>query len=438
MDYTDNAIEAIHELYEHVPLDILLHALSSTTQKRRWRAVILLGILQERTPIELLLSFLKDKDPAMRAQAIGALSHHLTRIPPELIVNMLKDRQKEVRSVASSVLLKKHADIPAELLLPFLDCPENIARATAIELAGKCVPMTRLIAATHDPKWTVRQAAITVLGTMSEQVPLDVFLEALCDRNLSVRTMALIALGNQGERAPISILIDALRDRRCISEAAGEILEKLNLRVPHELVLQMLDNSMAHVRRKAIHLLQTIDYKETFPIEKLRHMLQDHNAEVRETAILALNQVEALEPAEPFIAALSDTDRNVRKATLLVLTKLGERAPREQLKALLGEGEIYTSIIVCLQKTHPDILREVVDEASNILLGKGAGPKLGSLIQENAAEIIGNMRNPGPLLVNKLFELLSWPYGNVRKKAELALRKLGKEGEIGVIFLLPH
>lgn len=37
------------------------------------------------------------------------------------------------------------------------------------------------------------------------------------------------------------------------------------------------------------------------------------------------------------------------------------------------------------------------------------------------------MLNPGPLLVNWLFALLHWPYGNVRKKAEQALRKLGRE-----------
>ena len=262
---------------------------------------------------------------------------------------------------------------------------------------------------------------------MGEQVSLEVFLEALCDRNLCVRIMALMVLGNQGERVPILILMDALHDRRRVSEAAGEILEKLGKRVPHQLVVQALNDPMAHVRKKAIHLLQTVEYEEAFPIETIRSLLQDRNASVREAAILALNQKGALEPVEPLLAALNDSESDVRKAALLALANLGEHAPREPLKALLGDRDTYESAIACLQKTHPDVLREVAEEASNILLGKGAGQVLGSLVQEHVAEVIGNMCNPGPLLVNRLFALLDWPYGRVRRKAEQALAKLGIE-----------
>ncbi len=349
------------------------------------------------------------------------------RIPKEAIVNKLKDRRRDVRQAASWVLLGNNGDIPAQLLMPLLDCPENIARATAIKLLGKRVPMARLIAATRDPKWTVRQAAIEVLGTMGEQVPLEVFLEALCDRNLCVRKAALLALGEQGVRAPILIIMDALHDRRRVSEAAQYVLEKLGKRVPHALVLQALGDPMAHVRRIAIHLLETIEDEEAFPVEMIRGMIQDRDASVREAAILALNQLGALEPAEPFIAALKDNNSDVRKAALLALANLGEHAPKEPLKALLAESETYESAIACLQKTHPGILHEVAEEASNILLGKGAGQVLGSLIQEYIAEVIGNMHNPGPLLVNRLFALLDWPYGSVSRKAEQALHKLGRE-----------
>ena len=199
MDYTDGAFDTLCEFYEHVPLGPLIHALASETEKRRLRAIILLGLLQERTPVELLLKLLDHKDHAMRKQAVFTLSRHLTRVPIEAIVNKLKDRKREVRQAASLVLLKDNGDIPAELLLPLLDCPENIARVTAIKLLGKRLPLARLIAATRDQKWTMRQAAIEVLGTMGEQVPLEVFLEALCDRNLSVRKTAILALGQAGK-----------------------------------------------------------------------------------------------------------------------------------------------------------------------------------------------------------------------------------------------
>ena len=78
---------------------------------------------------------------------------------------------------------------------------------------------------------------------------------------------------------------------------------------------------------------------------------------------------------------------------------------------------------------NPELLRVLAGEASDILLKKGPGQVLGSLLWMDAIEAIGNMRNPGPLLVNKLYELLDWPYASVRMKAEQALRKLGIEPE---------
>jgi hypothetical protein len=72
-------------------------------------------------------------------------------------------------------------------------------------------------------------------------------------------------------------------------------------------------------------------------------------------------------------------------------------------------------------------LRALADEASSILLKKELGQVLGSLLWIDAVEAIGNMHNPGPLLVNKLYELLDWPYASVHVKAEQALRKLGME-----------
>ena len=165
-DYIEDIFQALHELYASVPLEPLLNALENETEKVCLRAITVLSLLQERTPVELLLKFLDHKDPAIRKQAIVALGRHLMRIPKEALVNKLKDRRKDVRQVARRVLLRTNEDISTDLLLPFLDCPENIARATALELLGKRVPMARLIAATHDPKWTVRLAAIKVLGTM--------------------------------------------------------------------------------------------------------------------------------------------------------------------------------------------------------------------------------------------------------------------------------
>ena len=464
-DYTDSAIAAIKGLYTCVPLEPLLDALTNPRELVRFRAITLLSLLKERAPIELLLKLLEHKDPAMRIQAVRALSRHATRIPIKVIVDKLGDRSKKVRKTTSRVLLY-HIDmeIPAEQLLPFLDCPENIARKTAIRLLGDRLPLTRLIAATQDHKWSVRVAAIGILGTMGEMVPLDLFLEALCDKNLSIRSAAIRALGEQGERTPIALLVGALHDRKHVNSTAAEVLERLGKRVPRNLLLAALDDPLPYIRIVAIQLLKTIEYEEPFPFGRVRSMLQDSVAEVRLAVIETLNQLEAVEAVEPFIAAINDIDKDVRKAALLALasrethaplepfiatlndtdssirraalralTARGERVPleTEKLKDLLADSQTYNCAIELLKKTHMEILREVALEASDILLKKGTGQVLGSFIQENVAETIGNMHNPGPLLVNKLVELQHWPYERVRSKARQALLRLGVEPELG-------
>lgn len=429
MDYTDEAIDAICELYTHVSLEPLLKAVYSETEQVSRRAIILLSLLKERTPIDLLLALLEDKDPAMCGNALSALGRHLTRIPIDIIVAKLRDHNKIVRRVARLILLRSKVEIPAELLLPFLACPENKTRSFAIKLLGSRMPLERLLAAAQDHKWTVRAEALEVLGEMGECVPLALFLEALCERNIGVRHAAIEALGKQGERAPLAIIFGALHDSRRAHRAAAECLEKIGTRLPREWLLQALTDPKAHVRIVAIQLLNTIKYEEAFPIAAVRRMLQDSETDVRIAALEALNELEATEVTEPFLTALNDSDYKVRSIALDALRKRGQRVPIEieTLMRLLGDGRTYWSTIEYLPEASPKLLRALADEASDILLKKGSGQILGSLLWMDSIEAIGNMHNPGPLLVNKLYELLDWPYASVRMKAEQALRKLGME-----------
>lgn len=431
MDYTDEAIDAICELSLHVPLEPLLKAVYSETKQVSRRAIILLSLLKERTPIDLLLALSEDKDPAMRARALSALGRHLTRIPISIVVEKLTDHNKIVRRVARLILLRSEVEIPAELLLPFLDYPENKTRALAIKLLGSRMPLERLLAVLQDHKWTVRAEALRVLGEMGERVPLALFLEALCERNIGVRHAAIEALCKQGERAPLAIIFGALHDSRRVNEAVAEGLEKIGTRLPREWLLQALADPKGHVRILAIQLLKAIAYEEAFPIDTVRCMLQDSEVNVRIAALEVLNELEETEVTEPFLTALNDCEHKVRIIALDALRKRGQRVPieTEMLIRLLADSWTYSITIEYLPAANPELLRALADEASDILLKKGSGQILGSLLWMDSIEAIGNMRNPGPLLVNKLCDLLEWPYACVRIKAEQALRKLGMEPE---------
>ena len=422
-DY-DEAWRTIEELYEHVPLEPLIEAYNNGNERVQIRAIALLNMLKERTPVELFLKLLDDKDPKRRSRGIWSLHRHLSHIPIEIIVNKLKDRDKQVRKTAARILQDSGIEIPADLLLPLLDCPENIARTVAVRLLGKRMPIDRLLAARHDHKWTVRVVAIEVLGTLGEQISFDVFLEALRDQNLEVRRTAIQALGKQGVRVPIDIIIGALLGPRRISYKAIEILEELDKHPPYELLLQALKDPRTHIRRMAIKYLQSLQYDTSPPVDTIMPLLQDSDAYVREAAIETLDCWGVTEPAEPFIQALTDDDYSVREIALNILIKLGERVPPHLIKAQIGDSNAYQFAIKYLQQTHPEVLSEVVEEASNILLGQGAGELLGSIQQAYIAKVIGNMPNPGPLLINKLIELLDWPHPKVRMTAAQALGKL--------------
>ncbi|GHO61858.1 hypothetical protein KSC_007500 [Ktedonobacter sp. SOSP1-52] len=422
-DYCDSAITALSELYEHIPSETLIDALNSSKASVHLQAISLLHILKERTPVKLLLELLEHKSTATRKQALYAVRHHWNHFPIEIMLNKLKDRDKKVRETAARVLSWSKLEIPENLLLPLLDCPENIARTAAVRLLGKRMPMERLLAALHDHKWTVRVAAIEILGTLGEKIPLDVLLEALCDKNLEVCRAALQALGEQGERAPIPIITGALLGSRRISRTAVEVLAKLGKQPPYELLMQALQDPRAHIRRMGIEYLQSLPHDNPPPVDAIMPLLQDSNIYVRRAALQTLAQWGVAESAELFVQALADNDYFVRETALGILGTLGERVPREPLKALLGDARGCMYAIKCLQQTHPEMLREVVEEASRILLGQGTGELLGSIQQAHIAEIIGYMPGPGPLLINKLVELLDWPHPRVRMTAAQALDK---------------
>ncbi|HTI14312.1 MAG TPA: HEAT repeat domain-containing protein [Dictyobacter sp.] len=487
-EYMDEVWLALRDLYEQVPLEPLLQALSSDRKEVRYHAISLFSMLKERAPLKVLLSLLEHKDPGMRKYAIYGLHCHLASIPVEVIVNKLSDRNKKVRLAAQFVLTRNDVAVPEELLLPLLDCQENIARETAFELLASRVPLPRLIEAAHDHKWSVAVEAIKALGAMGDQVPFDLFLELLCDKNSFIRWIVVRVLGKQGERTPIKVIIGALHDRKRVSNEAFDVLMALGKRVPRDWLLPLLDDSLAHVRWMAIQLLEAIAYEEPFPVDEIRSMvhdsdervrevvlqtlerrdsclpralllqalddpsasirlmaihllqsredgepfpvdevrgmLQDDDAKVREAAIEALNQRGEIGPVEPFIAMLHDTNRDVRMAAFRVLARPGVLTDLEPLKILVGDNQICAQAIWCLREMHVEVLQEVAVEAEKYLLARGIGQILGSIVQENVADAIGNMRNPGLSLINKLFELLNWPYGQVRVKAEQALTRL--------------
>ncbi len=100
--------------------------------------------------------------------------------------------------------------------------------------------------------------------------------------------------------------------------------------------------------------------------------------------------------------------------------------PIELLVATLGDEDRYVGCAAAyaLIKIDPEALSTVIPEVIAILQGQPSGTVLGSLNQGFIAEVLGGLGHTSPIILEKLTQLLNWPYWQVRMKAAHALGKL--------------
>ena len=170
--------------------------------------------------------------------------------------------------------------------------------------------------ARHAPP-SLLPAVLSRLGLADEpvaqQVPLEVLLASLENDNWSVRVAAVRMLGKLGEHAPIEPLIAALKDE---------------------------DGS---VRAAAVRGLGLLGKRA--PIDRLIAMLNDDDWHVRETAVLALGKLAAQVPIEPLLAALNDKDACVREATAVALRSIYSDGSSGIAPSFVSTRAVYTSEI---------------------------------------------------------------------------------------------
>ncbi|HKF36425.1 MAG TPA: HEAT repeat domain-containing protein [Ktedonobacteraceae bacterium] len=146
-------------------------------------------------------------------------------------------------------------------LVKALSSSEGPLRAAALQALGnraeqgESLPITTVVAALHDPEWSVRAIAALTLRLGGERVPLEPLLDALGDEDESVRAAAARALGAMGARVPVKALEETLHDDSWrVREAAVLALGELGQRVPVEIFLEAARDSDEEVR-EAVNLV---------------------------------------------------------------------------------------------------------------------------------------------------------------------------------------
>ncbi len=174
-----------------------------------------------------------------------------------------------------------------------------------------------LIRALDDPEKAVRREAAKALGSIKDARAVPALLEAIDDVDRNVRFYAAYALGEIKDSRATGALVDALRDPEWTvrDQAAWALREIGDPRVIGPLVALLKQKSAdaPHV----VWILRQVDAEEAS--RRVAELLDDPDAAVRVRAVRVLNKLEDEAAVEPLIAALKDSDPNVRRCAVQAL-----------------------------------------------------------------------------------------------------------------------
>lgn len=475
------AADVLGELGTRTPLEPLLHALNDLDPSVRSMALWALGEQGAHAPIQRIVGALSDENATVRHWAIFALEQLGEHAPIEPLISMLCDESEHVRSATVRVLKKLADQVQVEPLLELLS-DENkqirVAVLQVLENVKQSLPLAPFLIAVNDEDAEARWSAWHRLEQMSEYVPIETVLVGLDDRDHSVVNAALKLAAKKGKGVPLEPLLTALKrlyeDESLLAtlfrahkphgssivyrqgkqsewyDAGQATIEILKAHLPDESLLATLSSPHWPLRSAAARLLGKQKRQDAVP--SLITLLNDQEINVVGAAIWALGELEP--PIEPLITIFHEDMMLLGEAAADILVRLGINEPfimyldneydfrrsraiqalgqiknnisSERIVAALGDSEepVRKAALEVLHQINPEALRSLISEAIVIVQGHVPGNVLGSMLQSVIAEATGNLGYSSPALLEKLTQLLQWPYWEVRMKAAQALGKL--------------
>jgi hypothetical protein len=196
----------------------------------------------------------------------------------------------------------------------------------ALEELGDPRAAEPLVAALRDSDWDVRRMAVEALVKMAGRCTVGPLLTALRNEDWDVRRKAAIVLGATGYSQAVGPLIAVLRGEtdavEVIAEATWALGKLGDLRAVDSIMVVWEEwGSNAKCRQAAIWALGRLGDPRSMPL--LLAALQDTDNDVRWVAAEGLGQLGDPDAVEPLITALRDDDGAVRKAAAEALKEIG-------------------------------------------------------------------------------------------------------------------
>ena len=212
------------------------------------------------------------------------------------------------------------------------DSDSDVRKAAAEALVKIGAPAVEpLIAALKDSNWMVPKAAAEALGQIGDARAVEPLIAALKDSDWWLRRAAAEALKQIGDARAVEPLIAALKDSDSgVRRPAAEALDKMGWRPGQD------ESGPAYWIAKG-------EWDECIKIgapavEPLIAALKDSDSDVRRAAAETLGKIADAQAVEPLAVALSDKDEDVQRAAIEALGWIGDaRAMEPLLVAVLDE-----------------------------------------------------------------------------------------------------
>ena len=235
------------------------------------------------------------------------------------VFNLLKTRIEE---------MEENGDVEG-LIHALKDDAENVRREAmnALERIGDTRATEPLIELLQDPDITIQEEAITALGRIKDKRAIQPLIQTLNNQHIGIRWKAAEALGKIGDSKATEALIQTLHDPdKTIQEEAITALGRIQDKRAIQPLIQNLTNLHIGIRCRAAEALGKIgDSKAT---ESLIQTLHDPNNSVKEEAINALGRI----TVDPIIEDLKSDDQNLRDSALIALNQLKDLKNFEPFK----------------------------------------------------------------------------------------------------------
>ncbi len=315
----------------------------------RAEAAFALGLLGHPDALPALAARVGlETEPEVQAEVALAIGRIGEAGSSSLIAPWLESPFPRVREDVLEALALLADSSSVDLILPRLDDPvESVAwrAAYALEKIPGQSAVPRLMGLMRSSSAALRSAAIRSLGRLKAEVAAPLIAQAIEDHP-APRTRVRIAdaLGRIGVASTIPTLIALLDDDFHVRETALRALARMEARSALASVLPLREDPSVSVRAAAYECSAILLGAEAYDV--LRRGLEDSSEIVVAVTLAQLGRCKEEGVVDLLLAYLHQEDPlALRAAATEGLARLGDRAPLNELRALL-KGEDWVSASV--------------------------------------------------------------------------------------------